>query len=770
MDWRAIISEVEDLAVRAPEAAIRRIAEAGTLEPGVGLAMERLWRSTTTTGFMATSASGPALPPQAAYQSGDRIGAWRIEAMIGEGGMARVYRAARADGQFQQLAALKVMHAGGGGKSVQRFESERKRLAALEHPGISRIIDGGATDDARPYMVVELVEGEPIDAWVRKAHPRQTEILRLAATLCEAVAHAHARLILHRDIKASNVLVSRDRRIRLIDFGIAADIDGDDAPGLAPLTLATAAPEQLRGDAVTAATDIFAIGMMIHQLVTGALPQRRSDAGVTIDARALANTDLACILDRATAFAAQDRYPSADALRQDLLSILDRRPVSARGSGALYRLSKGIQRNPLSYTLGVALAVALSAGIALTQLSANRAEAARQRAEYALAGSQRALATQSAYADTLVRLFEGEFDTERLRTVLLDQSAAAHTDRAQSPDRAAHIAYAIGSSFLDQGDFATGREVLQRWLDAGYGEEGLRREGRIMLARSLLFTGEVNGAVTMFEEISEEYAGTPDENSERHLYILVQLAMGTQTPEAMERARIGLKNGLATNPEPAIAYRHLANLHLLEERSGNLAAAYDAIRSAAQLRTNRALVDAGGDDGVTIGLLRFVLFLDGDVAVAQREAEALLQRSRQKKAVHTESYALFFLGEVAIMEGRLQEGLSLISSCRELELSLNNDDLVTVASLAEAMVDVGDRDGARALLAKYSPPPGTVPGPGKMHPRIVQAHAWLALAENGPAAASEVLADWGVSRAATSVNVIGDQRRRRLESRGVTVL
>jgi tetratricopeptide (TPR) repeat protein len=770
MDWRAIISEVQGIAAGPPQAAMRRILETRTLEPDLGLTLERLWRSTTPSGFMATSASGADTVEPARFAPGDRIGAWRIESLIGEGGMARVYRAARADGQFQQTAALKVMHSGGTGLSVQRFEAERKRLAALEHPGISRIIDGGATDDGRPFMVIELVEGEPIDAWARASQPRRADLLRRVIALCEAVSHAHARLILHRDIKASNVLVSHDQRVRLIDFGIAVELDADDAAGFAPLTLATAAPEQLRGETVTTATDIFAIGMLLHQLVTGALPERRADAGVSPDARALGTGDLAAIMGRATAFAPQDRYPSVDALRQDLVSVLERRPVSARGASPLYRLSRAVQRNPLAYGLGVALAIVLSAGLILTRMSADRADAARERAEYALAGAKRALATQSAYADTLVRLFEGEFDTERLRTVLQARADAVHRDREQSPDRAAHLAYAIGTSFLDQGDHASGRDILQRWLDAGYGEEGLQREGRIMLARGLLFTGDGEGALATFEAASQAYVGTPDENSERHIYVLVQLAMGKRTPEAMDRARAGLKSALAADPGPEIAYRHLANLHMIEERSGNLQAAADAIRKAAALQTDSALIEASGDDAVTIGHVRFLLFLDGDIARARPLAEGLLQRAHQKNAVHSEAYALYFLGEAAIMEGRFAEGLALLTRCRELEQSINIDDIVTVSALAEAMVDSGDLEGARALLAPYSPPPGTAPQAGGIHPRLALALAWLTLRAEGPQAASTLLADWGVTRQSLSVNVIGDQRRRRLEARGVSVL
>jgi tetratricopeptide (TPR) repeat protein len=767
MDWRALIAEVEEFATLAPQDAAQRLAQVNAQDPLRAATLGRLWGRAAPAGFMATSAGAEAGELYPAYQAGERVGAWRIEAQIGEGGMARVYRASRADGQFEQIVALKVMHAGAGGAAAHRFDGERKRLAALEHPGISRIIDGGATPDGRPFMAIELVEGETIDVWARAARRPRAEVLRLVCRLCEAVSHAHARLILHRDIKASNVLVTQDGQIKLIDFGIAAGVGGDDALGLAPLTLATAAPEQLRGDAVTAATDVFAVGMLIHALAAGALPKRRPDGGVTIDAKAVASADLSALVRRATAFAPADRYLSADALRHDLLAFLDRRPVQARGAGFAYRAAKALQRSPIAFSLGLALIAALATGVTLTLQGASRAEAARARAEYALAGSQRALATQSAYADTLVRLFEGDFDSDRLRTVLLEQADAAHRDRALAPDRAGHVAYAIGTIFLDQGDFATGRTVLERWLDEGYGEEGLRREGRIMLARGRLFTGDVEGGVEMFETLGREYVGTPDENSERHVYIMVQLAMGTRTPEAMARAREGLSAALAGNPEPGVAYRHLANLHLIEERSGNLEAAYAAIRKAADLRTTTALVDAGGDDGVTIGLLRFVLFLKGDLGETRREAEALLQRATQKNAVHTEAYALFFLGEVAAMEGRAQEALALLKRVRDLELSLQNNDLVTVGSLAEAMVDVGDRDGARALLAQHAPPVDAAPSPGKMHPRLVLAHAWLALAESGPQAASAILASWGVSRTATATNVIGDQRRRRLEARGV---
>ncbi|MBL0173588.1 MAG: serine/threonine protein kinase [Gemmatimonadaceae bacterium] len=216
-----------------------------------------------------------------ALPAGTRVGAWRIGDPIGHGGMGEVYRASRADGDFSQTVAIKVMrHDVRGVAALRRFRTERMLLARLSHPNISAIVDGGTAPDGRPFLAMQFVDGVPITRYCDEHHLDLDSRLRLFTTVAHAVHHAHVRLIVHRDIKPSNILVSTDGRPVLLDFGIAKLLDRNDA---APdrtqtshrlLTPEHAAPEQVRGEPVSTATDVYGLGVLLFELVTGVRPFR----------------------------------------------------------------------------------------------------------------------------------------------------------------------------------------------------------------------------------------------------------------------------------------------------------------------------------------------------------------------------------------------------------------------------------------------------------------------------------------------------------------
>ncbi|HYO76711.1 MAG TPA: serine/threonine-protein kinase, partial [Thermoanaerobaculia bacterium] len=203
---------------------------------------------------------------------GRRAGAWKITGILGRGGMGAVYEAARDDGAFEQRAALKMVRAGVDDDRVRRrFREERQILAHLNHPNIARLLDGGETDDGVPFLVMEAVDGLPI---TRHCDERQLPLearLRLFATVCRAVHFAHTRLIVHRDLKPSNVLVTRDGVVKLLDFGIAKLLaaDAEAANGDLTMTPDYASPEQVRAEEVTTASDIYSLGAVLYELLTG---------------------------------------------------------------------------------------------------------------------------------------------------------------------------------------------------------------------------------------------------------------------------------------------------------------------------------------------------------------------------------------------------------------------------------------------------------------------------------------------------------------------
>ena len=337
--------------------------------------------------------SEPVVELPTGARPGARIGPYRLERPIGEGGMGQVWLAARADGLYERKVALKLLRPGLADPRLrQRFDREREILARFAHPYIARLLDAGIDKDGQPYLALEYVEGEPLTDYCRT---RQIDIaarLDLFRQVCEAVSHAHANLIVHRDLKPSNILVTPAGHVRLLDFGIAKLLDVDPLPveqtrtGVRTFTLHYAAPEQIRGEPVTTMTDVYSLGVVLYELLTGSKPyrlKRQTDAEweeAILDgeplkpsqvaarageacirpytpqrlARALSG-DLDNIVLKALRKRPEQRYVSAEALSQDLLSYLRGRPVSARGEGMAYRSRKYLHRH--RWTIGAATAV-----------------------------------------------------------------------------------------------------------------------------------------------------------------------------------------------------------------------------------------------------------------------------------------------------------------------------------------------------------------------------------------------------------------------------
>ncbi len=223
---------------------------------------------------------------------GQNVGPYQIVEEIGQGGMGEVYRAVRADGQYSKQVAIKMVQ-GGSSLLVERFRHERQILASLEHANIARLLDGGTAENGVPYLVMELVEGTRIDEYCKQHEPSVTERLQLFLQVCGAVQFAHQRLIIHRDIKPGNILVTSDGVPKLLDFGIAKILNADDPNGADStltmfrlLTPQYASPEQIRGEAITTASDIYSLGVVLYELLTGRSPYPASETGPQEVARA----------------------------------------------------------------------------------------------------------------------------------------------------------------------------------------------------------------------------------------------------------------------------------------------------------------------------------------------------------------------------------------------------------------------------------------------------------------------------------------------------
>ena len=343
---------------------------------------------------------------------GRRIGAYQIVRRIGEGGMGTVYLAERA-GEFHQQAALKLLRAGMDSRGiVARFRHERQILAGLDHPNIARLLEGGTTEDGQPYFVMEYVEGEPIDVYAVRHGLGVAGRLRLFQQVCAAVQYAHQNLVVHRDIKPGNILVTgpsgQAGTPKLLDFGIAKLLKSDalretmglTQAGLRLMTPEYASPEQVRGEPITTATDVYSLGAVLYQLLAGLMPHDfPSDSPAEIE-RAICQTDprppsqvageavgrqlrgdLDTIVLKALQKDAQRRYGSAEQLSADIQRHLDGMPIQARPQTLVYRAGRFVRRNRVPVAAAALVMVSLTAGMAVAAWQARIAQAQRLRAE-----------------------------------------------------------------------------------------------------------------------------------------------------------------------------------------------------------------------------------------------------------------------------------------------------------------------------------------------------------------------------------------------------
>lgn len=298
-----------------------------------------------------------------------RIGAYRITGRIGGGGMGSVYRGERDAGDFAHAVAIKVIKPGLlSERLIERFRGERQTLAQLSHPNIAHLYDGGETEAGSPYIVMELVDGLPLLHWADEHGAGRPERLRLFADICAAVGFAHRNLIVHRDLTPSNVLVTEDGAVKLIDFGIARPADAGGPPAGAPpsigslsLTPGYAAPERMTSASVTTAADIYSLGKLLERLV----PPGEGEG------------ELRAIVARATAPLPEQRYPTADALAQDVDRWARGFPVGAVAGGRRYRMAKFVRRNAAAVVAGTAAVALLVGALGVTLHAYSRAQQAR---------------------------------------------------------------------------------------------------------------------------------------------------------------------------------------------------------------------------------------------------------------------------------------------------------------------------------------------------------------------------------------------------------
>jgi serine/threonine-protein kinase len=412
-------------------------------------------RAAIDEGYLEQSTPAPpARHDQPASLAGQRIGAYTLVSPIGRGGMGTVWLAERSDGRFERRAAIKFLNIALGRHGEDRFRREGAILGRLVHPHIAQLVDAGVSTTGQPYLILEHVDGAPIDQHCNERALDTDARVRLILDVLDAVAYAHANLIVHRDLKPSNVFVGRDSQVKLLDFGIAKLIEDEGSPadatlltreGGAALTPAYAAPEQVTGDPITTATDVYALGVLLYVLLTGEHPagaNARSavdmvKAIVDTPPQKLPNGDLGTILGKALKKDPAQRYTSATALADDLRRYLRHEPISAKPDTAAYRAAMFVRR----HRMAVGAAVVAVAGLSVALYAVNRQRTIAQRRFTEV----RQLASKLIDVDVQVRELPGSSKTRQLIVdTALNYLQQLTADAADDPD----LALDIGTAYM----------------------------------------------------------------------------------------------------------------------------------------------------------------------------------------------------------------------------------------------------------------------------------------------------------------------------------
>ncbi len=410
-----------------------------------------------------------------AIAPGDTLGVWRIAAEIGRGGMARVFLAERSDGHFEQRAALKILQGVPSPQALALFTRERQLLAHLTHPNIARLLDGGATPNQRPYLVMEYIEGNHIDVHCRHAQLGVEAILDLFLTACDAVAFAHRQLVIHCDLKPSNLLIDAGGRPVLLDFGIAhllGRVEAGAEPALpaAPpphaFTPRYASPEQIERGALSTASDIYSLGVLLAELLAAAAGRQHLSA--------LRRRELAAIIARATRRDPAERYATVDSLTADIRRFRDRLPIAEWQGRRGYVLRKLLARRRTAAAAALLLAATVSAAAAqamfeshLARTAERSARAAASKAESDRNRATRAEAASRQVSDFLVSIFRasheaGEVAPVPTATLIAQAEARLETELKGQAAALSDIHGALGQVQENMGNTVKARDHLLR--------------------------------------------------------------------------------------------------------------------------------------------------------------------------------------------------------------------------------------------------------------------------------------------------------------------
>ncbi len=593
------------------------------------------------------------------HAEGRRIGAYRLVREIGRGGMARVFLAERVEGGFVHRVALKLLRPGlDTDVDFARFRTERQILASLNHPNVARLLDGGATEDGLPYFVLEYVDGKPIDVYVGERHASVEERVRLFLTVCEATQYAHRNLVVHRDLKPSNILVDSDGTAKLLDFGLAKYPMSSGSPGHISratrrwMTPEYAAPEQIRGGPATTLTDVYQLGAVLYELLTGEPPFAAYCVTLPAFERAILNDqaeppsvlaarkgspdsakalrgDLDAIVLKALRKEPDERFESVDAFERDLRAALTGHAVQARRNTTMYRMRRFVRRHRVETIATISVILAVLTGLVVSIEMARRAAAARDRA----ANASREATAISSFLINLFDATDPAADGNQMTALELVRRAAKRANAlGAQPLAQAKMLEVTARLYHSVGDYRSEIETVQRALAIlrrSGGESTLDVAGvHQQLARALVADGqyaagdsEVRRALT----IQETALGLRDPVVAS---TLLQLASGAvflgdlRAAEQAGRRAISISESVVGSNDSTTAHAHLI-VGSIKQRQGKLDEAEAEYRRAWDGYA-KAL---GPDDPEVAQSIMHVGYALQEDPRRRREADTLFQRA-----------------------------------------------------------------------------------------------------------------------------------------------
>ncbi len=740
--WQTIADLFAELADRPERERADRLAAVRAADPDLHAELLSLLAAHDAGGFLDEPPRwDPAAELPADPLEGSRIGPYRVEARIGAGGMGVVYRAVRADDQFRQQVALKLVRRGMDTESVlARFRRERQILAGLDDPRIARLLDGGMAPDGRPFLVMEHVEGLPLDAWCARHEPPLRARLELFLEICVAVQHAHRALVVHRDLKPANILVRPDGAVKLLDFGVAKLLDpGADEPladltmpGAPLLTPRYAAPELLRGERVDTGADVWSLGVILHELLTGrpafnldgweaTTLARRLEQAPTPRPSAAAGRfaarlrgDLDAIVRGALQVDRASRYASVAALAEDVRRHLDGLPIAARPGSPGYRAARFLRRHALAagalavvVVAAIAVAVAMSAQAARIGRQAREAALQRDRAERVTA----LLVEMFDVSDPLVtRGARG--DTMRVREFLLAGRDAVLGRLDGQPLLRADMSHLYGRLLGNLGATEPALDLVEQGLAD---RRALLGGDHPDVARSLDYLatlrqgrGEYAQAESLFVEalairrraLGEEHPETAE--SLNNLGVLLDTQGRYDQGRPLVEQSLRLRERLLGPRHPEVA-QSLNNLAVAAWAQGDAAAADSLYRRALDIR-RRALGPRHPYVANVLNNLGRVLQDRGDLAGAEAmfaEAIDIWEETLGPRHAHV-SAGYYHLGLVAEERGDLTRAAAHLGRCLEIDrgaLPAGHPYIADGAvALGRVLTAAGRREEATALL------------------------------------------------------------------------